>query len=608
MKGILKIIRYVSPYKGLVLLNVLFNVLSAIFGLVSITLIIPFLGFLFAPSVPISSKPDFAFNIKSLSDTFMYHLQTIVAERGQEGALAYICILVVVAFFLKNIFRYLGMYFMVPVRTGIIADLRNAMYRHILILPLSYFSNERKGDLMSRMSNDAKEVEVSVMFTLEALFKEPISIIISLIALIWISPVLTFTVLLLLPVIGYLLSRVNKKLRTQTQYGLKRLDDLIALFDETLGGARIIKAFSAQAFFFNRFQKQNALFTRIYNRGNRLLDAASPLSETVSVALLSLLLYLGGKTVLSQSSDLTAESFIGFIAIFSQIIPPVSAFSSAFSKAQKGLVSINRIEEVLQSEEVITEINNPKSIQHFNHCIELKNVSFSYNNEPVLKNINLKIEKGKTVALVGPSGAGKSTLTDLIPRFYDPTQGQVLIDGIDIREHKILELRKLMGIVTQESILFNDSIYNNIAFGQQGILQEQIEQAAKTANAHEFIVQTENGYQTNIGDRGNKLSGGQKQRISIARAVNTNPDILILDEATSALDTTSERLVQEALSNIMKGRTTVVIAHRLSTIQNADLIVVMNKGEIVEQGTHNELIQKGGLYKELNEMQRLIEN
>lgn len=607
MKGFFKIIGYVAPYKGLAFLNILFNILSTIAGLFSITLIVPFLKLLFDPTELIRVQPEFAFNFKTLSNLFMYHLSNIIVENGAQAALGYICILVVIIIFFKNLFRYLGSYFMVPLRTRVVADLRNSMYQRILILPLSYFSDERKGDLITRMSNDAKEVEVSVMSTLEALFKEPVTIIVSLIALIWMSPMLTLTVFIMLPVIGFLLARVNKKLRRQTQHGQKKLDELMSLFEETLGGVRIIKAFSSQAFFMNRFRKQNELFTRSFIHGNRLLDAASPLSETVSVSILAALLYIGGKMVLASSTDLTAESFIGFIAVFSQIIPPVTAFSSAFSKAQKGLVSISRIEEVLKSEEVITETPNAIEVKQFGNKIEFKNVSFSYNNEPVLKNINLTIEKGKTVALVGPSGAGKSTLTDLIPRFYDPVEGQVLIDGTDIRKYKILDLRRLMGIVTQESILFNDSIYNNIAFGKPGISTEQIEQAAKIANAHSFIIETENGYQTNIGDRGNKLSGGQKQRISIARAVNTNPDILILDEATSALDTTSERLVQEALSNIMKGRTTVVIAHRLSTIQNADLIVVMNKGEVVEQGTHTELLQKGGLYRELHDMQRLTE-
>ena len=607
MKGILKIIGYIKPYKFLAFLNVLFNVLSSFAELFTIALIIPFLKLLFNPNELVKIRPDFSFNFKALTNLFMYHLSNVITENGPQAALGYICLILGIAITSKNIFRYLGSYFMVPLRTRVVADMRNSLYQHILILPLAYFSDERRGDLITRMSNDAKEIEVSIMSTLEALFKEPISIFISLIALIWISPFLTFTVLLLLPVIGLLLSRVNRKLRRQTIHGQQKLDELMSLFEETLTGVRIIKAFSSQAFFNGRFKKQNELFTKSFIHGNRLLDAASPISETVGVLIMAFVLFMGGRMVLSESDNLTAEAFLGFIAIFSRIIPPVTAFSTAFSKAQKGLVSISRIEEVLKSEEIITEVSDAKNISSFNGSIEFKNVSFSYNNEPVLKNINLKIEKGKTVALVGPSGAGKSTLTDLIPRFYDPTEGVILLDGVDIRQYKILQLRRLLGIVTQESILFNDTIYNNIAFGKENVTTEQIENAAKTANAHSFILETENGYQTNIGDRGNKLSGGQKQRISIARAVNTDPAILILDEATSSLDTTSERLVQDALSNVMKGRTTVVIAHRLSTIVNADLIVVLRKGEIVQTGTHLELLQQPGLYKELHDMQKLAE-
>ncbi len=607
MKGFIKILKFVIPYKGFAFLNISANILSTIFGLFSITLIIPFLKLLFDPNALVNVKPQFDFNFRSISDTFMYHLSSIIKDNGATKALLYICCLLVVMIFFKNLFRYIASFYMIPMRTRVVADLRNSMYQHILILPLSYFSDERKGDLLTRMSNDAQEIEVSVMSTLEAVFREPVAIFISLVALIWISPFLTFITFILLPVIGLLLGTINKKLRKSTMEGQKKLDEVMSLFEETLMGIRIIKAFSSQAFFLNRFKKQNELFVRIFIRGNRLLDAASPISETMSVMILALMLLLGGRIVLSNSGSLSAEAFIGFIGVFSQIIAPVRAFSAAFSKMQKGLVSIQRIEEVLSSEEIITEVKDAIDVMPFNDCVEFRNVSFSYNNEPVLKNINLKIEKGKTVALVGPSGAGKSTLTDLIPRFYDPTEGEILLDGVNIRRYKILQLRRLLGIVTQESILFNDSIYNNIAFGKPNISKEQIEDAAKTANAHSFIMETEHGYSTNIGDRGNKLSGGQKQRISIARAVNTDPAILILDEATSSLDTTSERLVQDALSNVMKGRTTVVIAHRLSTIVNADLIVVLKKGEIVQTGTHQELVKTPGLYKELHDMQKLAE-
>jgi subfamily B ATP-binding cassette protein MsbA len=588
-------------------MNIIANILSTIFGLFSITLIIPFLKLLFNPGELVTVKPVLQFDFKSISNTFMYYLSSIIKENGQNSALLYICLMLMLMIFLKNLFRYVASFYMVPMRVKVVADLRNRMYEHVLILPLSYFSDERKGDLLTRMSNDAQEIEVSVMSTLEALFKEPVAIIVSLVTLIWLSPFLTFLTFVLLPVIGVLLALINKNLRKRTHQGQQKLDELMSLYEETLMGVRIIKAFSSQAFFNDRFKKQNNLFVRIFIKGNLLLDAASPLSETISIFILALMLFLGGKMVLSNSGSLTAEAFIGFIGIFSQIIPPVRAISSAYSKLQKGLISLQRIEDVLKSEEVITEAKDARDISTFHDSIEFRNISFSYNNEPVLKQINLKIEKGKTVALVGPSGAGKSTLTDLIPRFYDPSGGEIVIDGVDIRQYKILQLRRLLGIVTQESILFNDSIYNNIAFGKPHITDQQIEQAARIANAHHFIMETENGYQTNIGDRGNKLSGGQKQRISIARAVNTDPAILILDEATSALDTTSERLVQEALSNVMKGRTTVVIAHRLSTIVNADLIVVLDKGEIVQRGTHTELLQQDGLYKELYNMQKLAE-
>ncbi len=607
MKGFIKILTYVGPYKRFAFLNILFNLLSAIAGLFSITLIMPFLKILFDPNKLVTIKPEFAFKFDPLYNTFLFYLSKIIVQRGPEVAILSVCGLLIAMVIIKNLFRYLASYYMVPLRNMVVRDIRSNMFQHILILPLSYFSTERKGDLLTRMSSDAQEIEVSIMSTLEAMFREPLTIIISLVLLIFMSPILTLIVFLSLPVIGFFLGKVTRNLRKQTKQGQERLDTLMSLFEESLMGVRIIKAFNSQAFFNKRFNEQNNQFTKIYIRGNRMLDAASPLSETLSVMVLAVVLWFGAKMVLSSDPSLTADIFIGFIGVFSQIIPPAKAFSTAYGRMQRGLISISRIEEVLQSEEKITQKENAKPINQFNNCIEFKNVSFSYNNEPVLNNINLKIEKGKTVALVGPSGAGKSTLTDLVPRFYDPINGIVSIDNIDIRDYKILDLRYMMGAVTQESILFNDTIYNNIAFGKTDVTLAEIEAAAKIANAHEFILQTENGYETNIGDRGNKLSGGQKQRISIARAILTNPDILILDEATSALDTTSERLVQEALSNVMKGRTTIVIAHRLSTIQNADMIVVLEKGKIVQTGTHTDLIQQDGLYKELHGLQKLTE-
>lgn len=607
MKGFIKLIKLAAPYKTYAFLNVFFNLFSIVFELFSLSLLMPFLNILFKPNELLAVRPPLEPNFTAIYGQLKYLISQIIMANGPEAGLVFISIVVVVMIFFKNVCRYMALFFMVPLRNNIVRDVRNRLYQHVLILPLSYFSSERKGDLLTRMSSDAQELEYSIMSSLEAMFKEPLTIILSLSFLIWMSPVLTMIVLLSLPIIILFLGRITRKLRKQARRGQDQLDTMVSTFEETLMGVRIIKAFNAQYFLRKKFGEQNDKYTRVYIKGNRLLDAASPISETLTIGILAFVLWYGGSMVLHHENNMTADTFIGFVTVFSQLIPPAKAYSTAYSRMQKGLISLGRIEEVLNSEEKIVEKQQATNIEGFQNKIEFKNVSFSYGNEPVLKNINLVIEKGKTVALVGPSGSGKSTLTDLIPRFYDPNEGAVLIDGVDIRDYKILELRKLMGIVSQESILFNDSIFNNIAFGQSNSLDEQVENSARIANAYEFIKETPEGFNTNIGDRGNKLSGGQKQRISIARAVQKNPQILILDEATSALDTSSERLVQDALSNIMKGRTTVVIAHRLSTIQNADVIVVMSKGEITEQGTHAELLQKGGLYKELYDMQQLTQ-
>ncbi len=605
MKSFVKIFNYIFKYKAYTILNALFNLLSAVFDLFSVALIIPILNVLFKPGELVMIKPAFAFDFNTLKNIFNYYISQRIVEHGPEAALVLICILLIIVITLKNICRFMAQFYMVPLRNFVIRDLRENMYKHVLILPLSYFSSERKGDLLTRMSSDMQELEYAIMSSLEAIFKEPVNIILALIALIWMSPLLTLIVLLCLPVIVLFLGTISRSLRRQARRGQDRLDSLMSMFEETLMGIRIIKAFNAQNFLGQKFKLQNSAFTKANIKGNRLLDASSPISETLTVVILAFVLWFGGRMVLNNEQNMSADIFIGFVAVFSRLIPPAKAFSTAYGKLQKGIISLNRIEEVLLSEEIIVEAKDAVAVTHFNNCFELKNVSFSYQNEPVLRNINLRIEKGKTVALVGPSGAGKSTLTDLIARFYDPTEGAVLIDGVDIRKCKILAFRKLIGMVSQESILFNDTIFNNIAFGQTDATQSAVEESAKIANAHQFILETENGYQTNIGDRGNKLSGGQKQRISIARAINKNPELMILDEATSSLDTTSERLVQEALSNVMKSRTTLVIAHRLSTIVNADLIVVLEKGEIVQTGTHQELLKVDGLYRQLHDMQQL---
>ena len=606
MKGYIKFLRYTLPYKGLAALNVFFNIFSIIFSLFSIALIFPFLGLLFGKTALVTVKPAFEFSAESLSGLLNFHLSEIIRTDGAESALIFICGLLVATIFLKNLFRYLALFFMVSLRNNVVSDLRESLFKHILVLPLSYFSEEKKGDLISRMSSDILQIEIAIMSSLEALFKEPLTMVIYLASLIVISPQLTIIVFVTLPIMGLLIGRIGKMLKKYSQRGQSKFGDLVSLYEETLMGIRIIKAFNSQAFFLRRFTKENRAYTAINVASNRTSDASSPLSETLSVMVLAFILWFGGKLVLS-GNGLNAEAFILFIGVFTQILPPAKSFSTAYSNMQKGLASLDRVNEVLKSEEVITEKPQAKAISGLNQRIEFKNVSFKYADEYVLKNINLVIEKGQTVALVGPSGSGKSTLTDLIPRFYDPSEGEILIDGINIKELQILPLRGTMAIVAQESILFNDTIYNNIAFGKTQLAPEQVENAAKVANAHEFIIQTDKAYQTNIGDRGNKLSGGQRQRLSIARAINTNPDILILDEATSALDTASERLVQEALNNIMENRTTIVIAHRLSTIHKADKIVVLEKGCIVQTGTHNELILEQGLYKQLHDMQKIME-
>jgi subfamily B ATP-binding cassette protein MsbA len=606
MKGYIKFLRYTLPYKGLAALNIFFNIFSIVFSLFSIALIFPFLGLLFGKTALVTVKPNFELSAESLSQLLNYQLSEMIRTDGPESALIFICGLLIGTIFLKNLFRYLALFFMVSLRNNVVSDLRESLYKHILVLPLSYFSEEKKGDLISRMSSDILQIEIAIMSSLEALFKEPLTIVIYLTSLIIISPQLTIIVFVTLPIMGLLIGRIGKMLKKYSQRGQSKFGDLVSLYEETLMGIRIIKAFNSQAFFMRRFTKENRAYTAINVASNRTSDASSPLSETLSVIVLAFILWFGGKLVLS-GNGLNAEAFILFIGVFTQILPPAKSFSTAYSNMQKGLASLDRVNEVLKSEEIITEKSQAKVISGLNQRIEFKNVSFKYADEYVLKDINLVIEKGQTVALVGPSGSGKSTLTDLIPRFYDPSEGEILIDGINIKELQILPLRGTMAIVAQESILFNDTIYNNIAFGKTQLAPEQVEHAAKIANAHEFIVQTEKGYQTNIGDRGNKLSGGQRQRLSIARAINTNPDILILDEATSALDTASERLVQEALNNIMENRTTIVIAHRLSTIHKADKIVVLEKGCIVQTGTHNELILEQGLYKQLHDMQKIME-
>lgn len=605
MKHFFWMVRYVKPYWKQAVANIIFNILSVVFSLVSLTMVVPFLNLLFdvQKQKAATVKPEFNFNVQSIIENFNYYLSNIIVEQGQVKALLYFSLVVVILFFLKNLFRYLAMYFIAVVRNGVSKDVRNEVYEKIVVLPLSFYSKERKGDIMGRMTNDVTEVEWTILSSIETVFKEPLTIISYIITLVIMSPQLSVFILILLPITGLIIGQTGKTLKKSSAIGQQKMGLMLSFIEETLGGLRIIRAFTAETFIAKKFRELNEGYGKLMVKMYRRRDLASPLSEFLGVVVMVLVMFYGGSLVLSNDADLTASVFIGFIVVFSQIINPAKSFSTAYYNIQKGIASADRIKMILDAPINILDNPNAKPKNSFEKGITYENVSFSYGEEDVLKKINLTIAKGKTIALVGQSGAGKSTIADLLPRFYDVTGGRIAIDGIDIKDIKMTDLRELMGIVTQEAILFNDTIFNNIAFGMDNVKEEDIIKAAKIANAHEFISQMENGYQTNIGDRGSRLSGGQRQRISIARAVLKNPPILILDEATSALDTESERLVQDALSHLMQNRTSLIIAHRLSTVLHADEIIVMHHGEIAERGTHSELIAKGSVYKRLYELQ-----
>lgn len=596
-------LRMLKPYKWYALLNILFNITGIIFSLFSLALIIPFLGVLFHTQPLVMVRPEFHLSIDALSGNLYYFFSYIIVNYGEKTTLLVISGLVIISFFMKTVCIFLANYFMAPIRNGILRDLRNDIYTKILHLPISYFTDARKGDIMSRFSSDVLEIEWSIMSSLEMMFRDPINILVFLISLIILSPSLTVFVLVLLPIAGLIIGKLGHSLRSSSLKGQNKMGEIMSMVEETISGIRIIKAFNADKIIETKFRKENQTFFVIANKINRRRYLASPLSEFLGSMVIVVILIYGGSMVLRGDGSLLPQTFITYVAIFSQIINPAKSFSNAFYNIRKGMSSIDRVNKILKAENNITEIDKPINIVSLNNGVEFKNVGFSYETEPVLKNINLFVKKGKTIAVVGHSGSGKSTLVDLIPRFYDTTEGEILIDNINIKQLKIKDIRSLIGYVNQEPILFNDSFYNNIAFGIENVTQQQVEEAAKVANAHEFIIATDEGYQTNIGDRGNKLSGGQRQRLSIARAILKNPPILILDEATSALDTESERLVQEALAYLMKNRTSIVIAHRLSTIKHADEIIVLQDGEIVERGNHDELVDKDGPYNRLHRMQ-----
>lgn len=603
MNNFFKIFSYLKPYWLYALLNVLFNVLASFAALFSFTMVIPFLGILFDTQEMVTEAIPFEFSVEYIKHTFNYQISQLIVTQGKATALLLVSITVVVMSLFKNFFRFLALYYTAPIRTGTVKDIRKQIFNKILRLPLSYYTDARKGDVISRITSDVHEIEISIMASLEMLIRDPLTILIFLVYMFLASVKLTLFGLLLLPISGYLIGRIGKKLRTTSFKGQKKLGFLLSIIEETLGGLRIIKAFNAEEKVTRRFDSNNNFYTRIMNRVYRRRYLANPSSEFLSTTAMMVLMFFGGSLVLKNASTLSSEAFIAYLVIFSQIIPPAKSLTTAFFNIQKGLASLDRIGYILDAEVTIKDKPGALPIDGFREYIEYRNVSFRYNEEMVLKNINLRIEKGKTIALVGKSGAGKSTLVDLLPRFIEATEGEIMIDGIPVNDLKLYDLRQLMGIVSQRSILFNDTFYNNIAFGLDEAPESDVIAAAKVANAHDFIMENNNGYYSNVGEGGSKLSGGQQQRVSIARAVLKNPPILILDEATSSLDTESERLVQEAIINLMKNRTSIVIAHRLSTIKHADEIIVLEDGEIVERGKHDDLLKENGYYWKLHELQ-----
>lgn len=606
MKELFKILtRFVPPYKKYLILNIFFNLLTAILTLFSFALIIPILQMLF--KINEATYVFMEWGSGSMKDVvvnnFYYYVQMIIENWGQSVALASLAIALVVMTAFKTGAAYLSSYFLIPIRSGVVRDIRNLIYEKIVNLPIGFFTSEKKGDVMARMSGDVAEVENSIMSSLDMLFKNPVMIIACMGMMIAVSWELTIFVLILLPVAGTIMGKVGKSLKRVSLEGQIQWGVLLSTIEETLGGLRIIKAFNAEHKVKKRFKEENQVFFDLTNKRNRRYDLAHPMSELLGTATIAIVLWFGGTLILSGQSTINAASFIYYMVIFYSIINPAKDLSKASYAIQKGIASMERIDVILNADNPIKSPENPKMLKGKNGTISYKNVKFRYQNDWVIDDVSLDIEYGKTVALVGQSGSGKSTMADLLPRFYDVNEGCITIDGVDIRELNVSDLRGLMGNVNQEAILFNDSFYNNITFGVENATMEQVVDAAKVANAYDFIIASEDGFNTNIGDRGCKLSGGQRQRISIARAILKNPPILILDEATSALDTESERLVQEALDRLMKNRTTIVIAHRLSTIKNADMICVMHEGKIVERGTHDELIALNHYYKRLVDMQ-----
>ena len=598
-----KILRYIRSYLSYVFLNIGSNIISVIFSLFSLTMIIPFLGILFGTQEKVYQAKPLSLNAASIKENFYLFLSTTIDNKGNVEALLLICVIVLIMFFIKNLFRYLALFFLTPIRNGVIHDIRMDLHKKILALDLAFIGSKRKGDLTSRLTSDLVEIEWSIMGGLEMFFKDPISIILYLSTLIFISPQLTVFVIILFPIAGILIGYIGKSLKNSSKKGQDKLAYIMSIIDENIFGLRIIKTFNAENFINSKFEKSSNEYKKIMNSILRKKDLSSPMSELLSTVVMVIVMWFGGQLVLSENSMLSPQEFIGYILIFSQIIPPVKSLTTSYYYIQKGSAAAERVYEILDQENTIVNKKDVHKISNLKNSINFIIKSFKYENKNVLQNINFTIKKGQKVALVGHSGGGKTTLADLLPRFYDLEDGEINIDNINIKDVDLFNLRNIISIVSQDSILFNDSIYNNIKIGNLNATKEDVINAAKAANAHEFILKCENSYQTNIGNSGEKLSGGQKQRISIARAILKNPEILILDEATSSLDSESENLIQEALTNLMKDRTSLVIAHRLSTIENADNIIVLKDGKIIEQGSHSKLIAKNGSYKKLYDLQ-----
>jgi subfamily B ATP-binding cassette protein MsbA len=606
MKTYFRLLSFAKPIEKFAIPYILFTLLYVFFSTMVLVLLGPLLNALFAANGPAAKvvQTGAAPSIFHMPEMFKYYMQYYINNYGGAwGALKFVCGVIVVFVFLGNLFRYLSQRTMENLRVHTLLNLRKTVFNNVMDLHLGYFSNERKGDIISKVSSDVQVVQFSVTGTLQVIFKEPVTMIAYMVALFNISAKLTFFSLLVIPISAFVISRIVKRLKSQAIAGQQSYSNMISYLDEALSGIKIIKAFNALGFIKNRFNKENENYSNIARSMARRQQLASPVSETLSVTMIAFIVLYGGYLILNKQSTLDAGHFIAYIGIFSQLQRPAKSISDSFSNIHSGIAAGERVLALIDEKPMIVDAPNAVAINSFNDSIKLENVTFAYNEKNVLNNINVTIPKGKAVALVGPSGGGKSTLMDLIPHFIEPKSGEVLIDGKNINSLTAESLRGLMGFVNQESILFNDSIFNNIAFGKPGATLEEVEAAAKIANAHDFILTTENGYQTNIGDRGSKLSGGQKQRICIARAVLSNPPIMLLDEATSALDTESEKLVQDALNNLMKNRTSLIIAHRLSTIQSADIIIVLENGEVVEQGSHQQLMSNSGLYKKLIDMQ-----